>query len=136
MKKITQLFALLLLIIAIASCGGVKKDVQNTANNFSDTVRIANDSLEYEIIIIEPGFNQWLATQMPRGFNEQFWLENRNIFLVTEYNNRVLNPTQFDPNLYQLQIDYKPNIDYGYEVNYLLFNWFEFFQQRYKQKLR
>lgn len=136
MKKVWLLFTIILCIIMITSCGGVKKDAQKSVNAMSDTVRIANDSLEYEIIIIEPGFNQWLATQMPRGFNDQFWLENRNIFFVTEYNNRVLNPTQFDPNLYQLQIDYKSNIDYGYEVNYLLFNWFEFFQQRYKQKLR
>lgn len=136
MKKISLLVTLLTVIITIASCGGVKPDLQDSANKMSDTVRIANDSLEYEILIIEPGFNQWLVTQMPRGFYEQFWLENRNIFLVTEYNNRVLNPTQYDANLYQLQIDYKPNVDYGYEVNYLLFNWFEYFQQRYKQKLR
>lgn len=136
MKKNILLPLLLLLLIIAASCGGVKKDIQNSANNFNDTVRIANDSLEYEIIIIEPGFNQWLATQMPRGFNEQFWFENRNIFLVTEYNNRVLNPNQFDANLYLQQIDYKQNIDYGYEVNYLLWNWFQFFQERYKQKLR
>ncbi len=136
MKKNILLPLLLLLLIIAASCGGVKKDIQNSTNNFNDTVRIANDSLEYEIIIIEPGFNQWLATQMPRGFNEQFWFENRNIFLVTEYNNRVLNPNQFDANLYLQQIDYKQNIDYGYEVNYLLWNWFQFFQERYKQKLR
>lgn len=136
MKKVWLLIPAALIAISIASCGGVKKDVQNSVNTTSDTVRIANDSLEYEILIIEPGFNQWLATQRPRGFYEQFWLENRNIFLVTTYNNRVLNSSQFDPNLYLLPIDYQSNIDYGYEVNYLLFNWFEFFQQRYKQKLR
>lgn len=136
MKKIPLLLLSFLAIVAMASCGGVQKDIQNTANAMSDTVRIANDSLEYEIIIIEPGFNQWIATQMPRGFYEQFWLENRNKFLVTEYNNRVLNPTQFDPNLYLQQIDYRQNVDYGYEVNYLLWNWFQFFQERYKQKLR
>jgi len=136
MKKVWAFIPALLLIICIASCGGVKQDVQNTVNSGNDTVRIANDSLEYEIIIIEPGFNSWLATQRPRGYNEQFWLENRNIFLVTEYNNRVLSGTQFDPNIYIQQINYKQNIDYGYEVNYLLWNWFQFFQERYNQKLR
>lgn len=136
MKKATYLFVSLLIITAMASCGGVKKDIQNTTNAISDTVRIANDSLAYEIIIIEPGFNQWLATQRPRGFYEQFWLENRNIFLVTEYNNRVINSTQFNPNLYLQQINYDRTVDYGYEVNYLLWNWFQFFQERYKQKLR
>ena len=127
---------LLVLFISIASCGGAKENAQTTDAISNDTVRIANDSLEYEILIIEPGFNQWLVTQEPRGYYEQFWLENRNIIMVTEFNNRVLNSSQYDPNLYQLQIEYRQNIDYGYEVNYLLFNWFQFFQQRYNQKLR
>ncbi len=121
----------------VVGCASQKnpKNLQTPASD-SDTVRIANDSLEYEILIIEPGFNTWLATQRPRGYYEQVWLENRNIFLVTEYNNRVLNNTQYDPNLYILQIDYERGVDYGYEVNYLLYNWFQFFQQQYNQKLR
>jgi len=136
MKKEWLIIPLALALISIASCGGVKKDIQAATPVAGDTLRIANDSLEYEIIIIEPGFNQWLVTRRPRGFYEQFWLENRNIFLVTEYNNRVLNSTQYDAQLYLQQIDYNKNTDYGYEVNYLLWNWFEFFQERYKQKLR
>ncbi len=136
MKKIGLLISLFIVIIAMASCGSVKKDVQNSVNATNDTVRIANDSLEYEIIIIEPGFNQWLATRRPRGFYEQFWLENRNIILVNEYNNRVVNSLQFDPNLYLQQINYDRTVDYGYEVNYLLWNWFEFFQERNNQRLR
>lgn len=135
MKKIFYTLILAAIIIGCASTSS-KKDIGNTADAMSDTVRIANDSLEYEILIIEPGFNQWLVTQRPRGYYEQFWLENRNIFLVTQYNNRVINNTQFDPNLYLQQIDYQHNIDYGYEVNYLLYNWFEYFQQRNNQKLR
>ncbi len=136
MKKYWTLLPLFLLIIAAASCGSVQKDVQNSTQAINDTVRIANDSLEYEIIIIEPGFNQWLATRRPRGFYEQFWLENRNIILVNEYNNRVVNSTQFNPNLYLQQINYDRTVDYGYEVNYLLWNWFEFFQERNNQRLR
>lgn len=136
MKKIWLMIPFTLLVIAFASCGGVKRDVQNTVNASNDTLRIANDSLEYEIIIIEPGFNQWLVTRRPRGFYEQFWLENRNIILVNEYNNRVVNSTQFDPNLYLQQINYDRSVDYGYEVNYLLWNWFEFFQERNNQRLR
>jgi hypothetical protein len=27
-----------------------------------DTVRIANDALEYEVIIIDAGFNSWLVS--------------------------------------------------------------------------
>lgn len=135
MKKIFYTLALATFIIGCATTN-TKKDIAATATNTSDTVRIANDSLEYEVLIIEPGFNSWLVTQKPRGFYEQVWLENRNIVRVTQYNNRVLNSIQFDPNVYLQQIDYQRGVDYGYEVNYLLHNWFEFFEKRYKQKLR
>ncbi len=135
MKKIGFLLSFLVFIIATTSCSSIKKDLQKAPNTTNDTVRIANKSLEYEIIIIEPGFNQWLATRQPRGYYDQFWLENRNITLVNTYNNRVLNSIQFDPNLYIQQVDYDQKTNYGYEVNYLLWNWFEFFQERNNQKL-
>lgn len=102
----------------------------------NDTVSIANDKLEYEIIIIEPGFNSWLVTTAkPEGYYSKSHLENRNIIYVTEWNNRVLQPQRFDPNLYEIQIDYLQNIDYGYEVNYKLYNYFIYFQLKYRQKL-
>ena len=95
-----------------------------------DTVRIANDSIEYEINILDPRFGPWLARiARPRGFYPQNFLENRNIILVTNYNIRVQNPQRYNPDLYPLQIDYRPGIDYGYEVNYLLYNYFIFFQR-------
>jgi len=127
----------LLLTVFIIGCASTSQQKDNLLANTksSDTVRIANDSLEYEIIIIEPGFNAWLATQPPRGFYGQPFLEIRNNFLVTNYNIRARNPTQFDPNIYILPIDYRSGIDYGYEVNYLLFNWFIFFQKEYNQDL-
>ncbi len=34
-----------------------------------------------------------------------------------------------------MRIDYNPQIDYGYEVNYLLYNYFLFFQREYDQQL-
>ena len=101
----------------------------------SDTIRIANDSLEYEIIIIDNGFNSWLASRAkPRGYYGQSYLENKNRFWVTEWNNRAMNPTQFG-DMYQMQIDYRPQINYGYEVNYLLYNYLVFFQVTNNQKL-
>ena len=110
------------------------QDIVQTKSN--DTVRIANDALEYEIIIIEPGFDFWLAsTARPEGYYSQNYLENKNIFYVTEWNNRVNQPQRHDPNLYQMQIDYQSGIDYGYEVNYKLYNYFIYFQIKYNQRL-
>ena len=65
----------------------------------------------------------------------QTYLENRNIIYVSEWNSRVLQPQRFNPNLYEMQIDYRQGIDYGYEVNYKLYNYFIYFQLKYKQQL-
>ncbi|TYA59072.1 DUF6146 family protein [Formosa maritima] len=102
----------------------------------NDTVSISNDDLEYELIIIEPGYNLWLETRArARGYYEQDFLETRNKQYVDAWNERVLQPLRYQSGLYDTQIYYNPNTDYGYEVNYKLYNYFIFFQLTYKQKL-
>ncbi|MDO5981158.1 DUF6146 family protein [Flavivirga spongiicola] len=140
MKKVIYI---LLLCAFVFNCNTSKtiasdksKSEKELAQVVNDTVTIANDELEYEIIIIEPGFNTWLlTTARPEGFYSQQYLENRNNIYVIEWNQRVLQPQRFNPNLYEMQIDYQPGIDYGYEVNYKLFNYFIYFQLNYKQRL-
>jgi hypothetical protein len=100
-----------------------------------DTIRIENEELEYEIIILEVGFNQWLQTQRPMWYFTENVLENRNRYYVYEWNLRAMNPAVWDPNLYVQMIDYQSTIRYGLEVNYMLYMYFEFFQQKYKQRL-
>lgn len=123
----------------MVSCNSSKPSnrmASNVNNKEQDTIRIANDSLEYEILIIEPGFNSWLAsTAKPEGFYSQEYMESRNRQYVSEWNQRVLQPLRYNSNLYELQIDYQPHIDYGYEVNYKLYNYFIYFQLTYKQRL-
>jgi hypothetical protein len=102
----------------------------------SDTVRIANEELDYEIIIIDPGFESWLyGRAKPKGYYSQSFLESRNRLFVTEWNLRVLQGLRFDPLLYEMQIDYQYHIDYGYEVNYKLYYYFIYFQLEYNQRL-
>ena len=107
-----------------------------SSNVANDTIRIENEELEYEIIIIEPGFESWLATQRPMSYFTEQTLEVRNRFYVTEWNIRAMSPTRYNPNLYTFAIEYDPQIRYGLEVNYLLYMYFEFFQKKYNQRLR
>lgn len=100
-----------------------------------DTIKIGNEELEYEIIILEIGFNQWLVTQPPMNYWSLNVLEQRNRAYVFEWNQRAANPTAWNPNLYNQFIDYEPTIHYGLEFNYLLYMYFEFFQQKYRQRL-
>jgi hypothetical protein len=101
----------------------------------NDTVRIANDSLQYEVIIIDAGFTSWLAGRSyPRNYYSQTYLEAKNRPWVYEWNIRAHNPQQYG-DLYQMAIDYSPSTDYGYEVNYLLYNYLVYFQNKYNQRL-
>jgi len=138
MRSFIYLIIFSCVLILAASCGGYdgyNEKKANDSNESMDTIRIANDSLEYEIIIIEPGFNSWLATQPPRGYRSQSSMDISNDFKVTEYNLRANNPLRYGASLYPMRIDYDRRVDYGYEVTYLLFNYFMFFEQRYNQKL-
>ncbi len=115
----------------------ISQDEQAVFNSKDEEeVEIKDDKTEYEIIIIEPGFFTWLQSiARPEGYYSQSFLENRNQLLVINWNQRVLQPTRFDPSLYELQINYDPSIDYGYEVNYKLYNYFIYFQRKYNQRL-
>lgn len=138
------LFGMVLAALSVAiGCKSTKEPIsvgeeekmafQQTAE---DTVEISSDKTEYEIIIIEPGFNFWLQSiARPEGYYSQSYLESRNQILVSNWNQRVIQPIRFDPNLYQMRIDYESHIDYGYEVNYKLYNYFIYFQRKYNQRL-
>lgn len=139
MKKYIYILILLFTIIACSTTSKTKIADNATTkpkSAINDTVRIANDSLEYEVIIIDNGFSTWLAsTALPRNFYSLSYLEIKNQQYVTEWNSRVLQPQRYSPNLYEMTIDYRPNIHYGYEVNYLIYNYMVYFQNTYKQKL-
>ena len=126
---------ILLIFVTLASCDSSKVVVKEgeVAAVSNDTIRIANESLGYEIIIIEPGFESWLITQKPEGFYGQTYLEGKNRLFVSEYNRRVQNFQLYDRLLYEQEINYEFHLDYGYEVNYLLYNYFLYFQETYNQ---
>lgn len=101
-----------------------------------DTVKIVNEDTNYEVIIIDSGFSNWLLSRsFPRGYHSLSFLENKNSLWIREWNNRVLESFRYNPNLYEMQINYDPNIRYGYEVNYLIYNYLVYFQNSNNQQL-
>ena len=125
------LFYSVIIAAIIAGCTtsrntGAKNDTSDVVN---DTVRIANDELQYEIIIIDPGFNTWLLTRArPRNFHSQNYFQMRNSSWVREWNNRTYLSDRYNRDLFSMQINYDSATDYGYEVNYLLYNYLTYFQ--------
>jgi len=133
-----QFMLFLLVFGTIIGCKTKSISNPSTISNSvkGDTVTIANKDLEYEVIIIDPGFTNWLYSKAyQRGFHDESYLESKNRFYVSEWNRRVLQPQRYNPNLYEMQINYDPSIHYGYEVNYLIYNYMIYFQNTYKQNL-
>ncbi len=142
-RQVHIYFLLFLFLIPLTWCYGQEeklvltkkeKELFELSDDAKDTDEV-NDS-EYDIIIIDIGFNRWLnQIAKPKGYYSQSFMENRNNLYVLEWNRRVLDPYTFDPQLYELQINYDQSIDYGYDVNYQLYNYFIYFQRRYNQRL-
>lgn len=138
MKNLLSIIIFLFIIIACSSSktnnsGMVSSESLKTSN---DTIRIANDTLEYEVIIIDANFSTWLhSNAYPRNFHSLTYLENKNLMYINEWNYRVLQPQRYNSNLYERRIDYNSNIRYGYEVNYLIYNYMIYFQNTFKQSL-
>lgn len=134
MKLLKQILTLFSVYLFFAACSS--SPIKNKSSLKEESVVIANESLEYEIIIIDIGFNVFLnSIAKPEGYYSQSYLENRNRLFVTNWNIRANNPSKFNSRIYENIIDYQPNVDYGYDVNYKLFNYFMFAQRKYKMSL-
>jgi len=131
-----HLLYFLAISIFIVSCGTTNKINKKSPNNLEEAVVIENDSLEYKIIITDPGFSTYLySIAKPANFYSQNYYENKNVFYVSEWNRRASNPLQYG-DFYENTIDYDSNIDYGLDVNYKLYNYFKFIDYKYGIKLR
>ena len=122
-------------LIAYSCASTSKKIVTQDSKHQEEAIRIANDSLEYEIIIMDIGFETYLnSIAKPMNFHSQSYYELKNKFYVTEWNIRANNPRRYNPSIYENQINYDFNIDYGLEVNYKLYNYFKFVEYKYQQR--
>lgn len=133
MRALVKMMVIFCLGVFFWACGS--SNIENKPPK-EEPVVIANDSLEYEITIIDIGFNAYLSSiAKPPGFYNQVYLEQKNRNYVVTWNYRARNVPRFNEEVYQNHIDYNPNIDYGYDVNYKLFNYFQFAQRKYRMSL-
>jgi len=126
-------YYLCLTLILVWSCASKNTITKKVNKDNKSIVRIANDSLKYEITIIDVRFHNYLHTiAQPMSYYSIDYLENKNKFYVSKWNDRVRNADK--PNLYENIIDYDYNKHYGLEVNYKLYNYFKFVEKEYGEK--
>jgi Family of unknown function (DUF6146) len=128
MKK--TIFIILVILVAIRTDGFSQKK-RDSYKVKADTVTV--DSLEYELIVLDPGFEAWLATKPSKEFYSKEYYEQKNHLYVTEWNNRYLSSQ--NNGLYETYIDYNYNTDYGLDINYKLYYYFKFFEETNHIKL-
>jgi len=117
------------------SCNTTQQTTSDKNKLPENAVRIANDTLEYEIIIIDIGFDTYLASiAKPISFHSLSFLESKNRYYVTIWNQRARDLSRYNPNIYENIIEYDSSENYGLEVNYKLYNYFKFVEYKYHQK--
>ena len=97
----------------------------------SDTLSV--DSTGYELIILDPGFELWLITRPPKEFHSKEYYQQMNRLYVSEWNYRF--STGRDHGEYDSYIDYEPQTDYGLDLNYKLYYYFKYFEEKHRTKL-
>ena len=118
----------------VIACGTSNKTTSKT-DLPEGAVRIANDELEYEIIIMDNGFETYLASMAkPMSFYSVEYYEAKNQQYVTEWNIRFRNPQRYNTSIYENEINYDFNTNYGLDVNYKLYNYFKFVEYKYKER--
>jgi hypothetical protein len=124
--------ALFLTLISglLSACSPMKKTGSTSKPEKLELIANNQDSTEYELIIIDVGFQSWFEShRQPIWYYSKDYLATMNNQYVIAWNEHARNSDirQADPdNPFIMEIDYRPNIDYGLELNYKLYWYFQY----------
>ena len=119
--------AILLVAFGVASCGTTKP---SAAPNQKVEMISDNDSTEYALIVLDGGFESYIATKPSAQFHSQQYYENWNKQYVIEWNIRHRNPLRYG-GFYETEINYNSMEEYGLDLNYRLYYYFQFIKDKY-----
>ena len=120
-------FVVLLLLVVFVSCGASKPSAMQ---NQKVEVVADNDSTEYTLIVLDSRYESYMATKPPANYYSQQYYEHWNNRYVIEWNIRHQNPLRYG-GFYETAINYDPLEDYGLELNYRLYYYFQFIKDKY-----
>ena len=119
-----------MIALLIWGCSPVK-EVSKTSATLNQT---GQDSTEYEILIIDPNFDQWyLLNYSPAKDYSKEYYRGKNIVAIANWNDYYLRGKY--GRVIDAAIDYRPNVDYGIEVDRKLYWYFRYVVSEYKIRL-
>lgn len=135
MKKLILLISLPLLFLACST----NQTSQNTVpNKDENSLKFEpNEDGDYDIVVFDPQYDVYLKTvALPKEYYSKEYYEQKNRQYVMIWNQRHMQPFVYNPDLYAVSIDLDPSVDYGYEFEYKLFNFFRFIENKYRVRIR
>jgi hypothetical protein len=131
--KTSIIFGVILLILATAC--GIQKSTSVPVTQKVEVKTAAEDSVEYELIVFDPGFETYLLTvPYSKNFYSKEYYRSWNILYSAEWNIRYHNPLTYR-SFYESEIPYDATIDYGLDFNYRLYHFFRYIEKEYNIKL-
>jgi hypothetical protein len=124
MKKIIYLLLILSIVYGCSTHSAFKTPVpiQDEENEM-----LVTDSVEYELLILDIGFESWFATRnMIATAHSNNYYKNWNHIYVLEWNQQYMLGNPCIDNY----IDYDQFEEYGLEINYKLYNYFQFVEEK------
>jgi hypothetical protein len=84
-------FTIILLSFCLLSCGSLKKVPQTDIAKGISIADPQTDSIEYQLIVIDPGFSSWFETRRkPEWYYSLDYLESWNDRYVKAWNGSIL----------------------------------------------
>lgn len=119
--------AIILAVLAFASCRTIKTEATPTKKVEMSS---NNDSTEYSLIVFDTGYESYLLSRPSANLHSQQYYEHWNERYVREWNMRRRAPSQYG-SFYDTEIYYDTKEDYGLELNYRLYYYFQFIKDEY-----
>ncbi|MDD2590105.1 MAG: DUF6146 family protein [Fermentimonas sp.] len=128
MKKIILLIAAAFIFACSGPKGMVK--IESNGNEVTQAATVTEeDSVEYELIVMDPEFESWYIFQdSPARYRSQQYYESWNRQYVSAWNALAMNPGR--RSFFQTIIGYEPNVDYGFKLNHKLFYYFQYVEHK------
>jgi hypothetical protein len=128
MKKFI-LFGVILLNLLSIEVYGQKENERVKVN----PAEVSSDSIEYELLVFDPGFEFWYLTKPIEQHLHQYY-RLKNIQYVSEWNNQFLSSGKYSQ-LLMNRIEYDQSVNYPAELDTKLYWYFIYFEETNNIKL-
>lgn len=99
------------------------------------SITTKREKITYEATVPDAGFTTFLCSQPSKEFYSENMLKEKNRQSVINWNTRCKNPLVYDSTIYESAIDYDPQTNYGIDIEYILYMFFRFMEQKHYIKI-